>query len=578
MAWYEHFRGNSPTGERQLVQGTALRLLNLIVGLVPVIFGWWAIFAVAENRHSDPKFWWYVGGVLALSLAAELVLSYIGQMLCYKGGYTVVVAFRRRIADHLRNLPLGFFAKNRMGEINAVLTDDVKKAEDYFTHFFVELVLSVALCLVILAVIIAIDYRLALSLVVLLPLGALILARFARVFARLVGEQLERYRDLSARLVEYAFGIKTLRVFHRYDVLAEPLRKRLAAIRAASMPIESAGGIGVLSFRLLAELGLALMFWLAAELYSDSASPVAAWVLVLLLAFRYAFGILEASEFYASGRMVEKSGQNLAAVLEHPVFSTSTGGEPPAAITRSADLLEVKGVSFSYTAGQNALTDVSLAIPEGTITAIVGPSGSGKSTLLSLLSGFYQPSEGRVLLAGKDYAALGADQIYEQLGVVFQDSFIFDGTVAANVKLGRPEASHDEVVAACEAALCAEFIAGLPEGYETMLGEDGSRLSGGERQRLAIARMMIKNPAIIIVDEMTAQLDPINQFQVQNALSHLARGKTVIMVAHRLHTTKAADQIAVMDKGRIVQLGRHDELLAVDDLYRRLWQSQTGAD
>lgn len=578
MAWYEHFRGNSPTGERQLVQGTALRLLNLIVGLVPVIFGWWAIFAVAENRHSDPEFWWYVGGVLALCLAAELALSYIGQMLCYKGGYTVVVAFRRRIADHLRNLPLGFFAKNRMGEINAVLTDDVKKAEDYFTHFFVELVLSVALCLVILVIIIAIDYRLALSLVVLLPLGALILARFARVFARLVGEQLARYRDLSARLVEYALGIKTLRVFHRYDVLAEPLRKRLAAIRAASMPIESAGGIGVLSFRLLAELGLALMFWLAAELYSDGASPVAAWVLVLLLAFRYAFGILEASEFYASGRMVEKSGQNLAAVLEHPVFSTSTGGEPPATITRGADLLEVKGVSFSYTAGQNALTDVSLAIPEGTITAIVGPSGSGKSTLLSLLSGFYQPSEGLVLLAGKDYAALGADQIYEQLGVVFQDSFIFDGTVAANVKLGRPEASHDEVVAACEAALCAEFIAGLPEGYETMLGEDGSRLSGGERQRLAIARMMIKNPAIIIVDEMTAQLDPINQFQVQNALSRLARGKTVIMVAHRLHTTKAADQIAVMDKGRIVQLGRHDELLAVDDLYRRLWQSQTGAD
>lgn len=575
MAWYQHFRGNSEQGERQLIKGAGLRLLNLIVGLVPIVFGWWAIFAVVDNRQSDPYFWWYVGGVLAVSLLMEIALSYAGQMLCYRGGYAVVVAFRRRIADHLRNLPLGYFAKNRMGEINAVLTDDVKKAEDYFTHFFVELILAVALCLVILALIVAIDYRLALSLLVLLPLGALILSRFARVFARLIGQQFERLRDLSARLIEYALGIKTLRVFHRYDLLAEPLRQRLAAIRAASMPIESAGGIGVQSFRLSAELGLALMFWLAAELYTEGETPVAPWVLVLLLAFRYAYSIIEASEFYAFGRMVENSGQNLAAVLEQPAFSASKDGEPPAAKPKGA-AIEVQGVSFSYGEGKNALTDVSLAIPEGSITAIVGPSGSGKSTLLSLLSCFYKPSAGRITMGGQDYEALGADAIYEQLGVVFQDSFIFDGTVSANVKLGRPEASHDEVVAACEAALCADFIAGLPEGYDTMLGENGSRLSGGERQRLAIARMMVKNPAIIIVDEMTAQLDPINQYQVQKALSHLAQGKTVIMVAHRLHTTKAADQIAVVDKGRIVQLGRHDELLAKDGLYRRLWQSQTG--
>lgn len=180
------------------------------------------------------------------------------------------------------------------------------------------------------------------------------------------------------------------------------------------------------------------------------------------------------------------------------------------------------------------------------------------------------------MLGGEDYEALGAEAIYEQLGVVFQDSFVFDGTLAENVKLGRPEATDKEVAAACEAALCADFIAAMPKGYATVLGEDGSRLSGGERQRLAIARMMIKNPGIIIVDEMTAQLDPINQYKAQQALSRLAQGKTVIMVAHRLHTIKAADQIAVMDQGRLVQLGRHEALLAEDGLYRGLWQSQTG--
>lgn len=578
MAWQRKFLGVSKVGDQQSLLGLALRLVDMLLGLVPVVLGWWAIFTIHKGEASD-DFWLIIVGVLAASLILQLAASYGGQWLCFSGGYHIVLAYRKRAANHLRKLPLGYFSGQRMGETTALMTDDVKKAEDFFTHFLADLILHIILGAVLLVAMLALDLKLGLAVICLVPLGTIVLLKFVKAFARMHSQQLGRYKDLAARLVEFALGAETLRVFHRFAFITEPLLAKVQTIKNASMPIERTGGIGVQVFRLTTELGLAVLFAVSASALAEATPEEAPrWILLLLVAYFFTHTLVEATLFYAIGKMTDSSGERLVALMAEPPFSLADPAagktSPSPSTNHNPPAIEVANVSFSYPGSDFGLGDVSLTIPEGSVTAIVGPSGSGKSTLLGIISGFYKPLAGQVNLGGVPYAELGAEGIYEQLGVVFQDSFVFAGTIADNIRLGKTDATMAEVEAACQAALCHDFISQLPDGYATPIGEDGLRLSGGERQRLAIARMMVKNPKIILVDEMTAQLDPINQHDAQRALSRLARGKTVAMVAHRLHTTKTADQIAVMDAGRLVQLGGHEELLAQDGLYKQLWSIQ----
>lgn len=574
MAWQKVFRNQSPEGNRQVVKGLVLRLLEMAVGLVPLILGWWALFAIQEGRFVASKHWPIIIIVLVTCLVVQLALSYYGQMLCFTGGYNIVVSFRRKASEHLRKLPVGFFQEKRVGELNALLTDDMKKSEDFFTHFLAELLLAVGFCLVLGMALAILDYRLAIGVVCLMPLGLLVLRRYFRQFVVLYRDQLERLSEVSARLVEFTHSIKTLRIYNRMAVLADPLVAKISDIRSSSMKIEAVGGLGILAFRMSTELGIAVMLWAASVLWLGDNIQTPSWVLFFLLSYLFVQQVVDASTFYGYSRSANPSGEKLANLMALPAFAPLLKEQEQRRQTFAQLDIALNNVSFSYPGTGKILADISLAIPAGTTTAIVGPSGCGKSTLLNLLSCFHLPDSGDITLGGVPYRDIGADRIYEQLGVVFQDSFVFDGTVADNIRLGKGNASTDDIVAACQSALCHDFITKLPQGYDTPLGEGGARLSGGERQRLAIARMMVKKPSIILADEMTAQLDPINQYHLQVALSRLSQGKTLVMVAHRLHTIMTADQILVLEKGRLVQRGSHDTLLGEDGLYRKMWSAQ----
>lgn len=235
-----------------------------------------------------------------------------------------------------------------------------------------------------------------------------------------------------------------------------------------------------------------------------------------------------------------------------------------------------EGVGFRYdTSAEWVLRDVSFRAPQGRIVAVVGPSGGGKSTLLHLLARFFDPQEGRITLGGVDLRDLGPDRLYDHLSFVFQDVQLFDGSVLENVRIGRPDATDAEVMAACRAARCDEFIRRLPQGYETPIGENGQRLSGGQRQRLSIARALLKDAPVLLLDEATASVDPEAQHEIQEAISRLIKGRTVIVIAHRLHTIQHADQILLLAQGRIIERGSHDELLRAGGLYRDMWALQT---
>lgn len=557
----------SASGRRQFLRGIVLRTLAQLFAVLPFFIAWLALRELQPGV--DGQIWGWLWGGLAVCLLAQLLLSHFGQLDCFLGSYALMSKYRQALADHLRRLPLGWFQQHRIGSTSALLTDQVRRVEDIFSHILPEVVLGLATPLLFALLLLAVDPLLTLALFATLIPGVVLLWLMTHFLLRGVREQGQRFAIASGLLVEFVSGIKTLRLFNRQDAMLKRLDETFGDIRRASMGMEMWGGGGVLLFRLLTEGGLVVMFITAALLWQQGTLDPATWLLFVLVGYKVINPLLDAAMWFTLLRVMRQSATKLEELLHQPTQAEEGDGSIP-----SDNTLRFAHVSFGYDKERRVVDDVTFDVPQGSVTALVGPSGSGKSTLLNLLGGFWSPQAGEITLGGVALDKLGARALYQRIGYVMQDVQLFDGSVLDNVRIGNPQASDEQVMAACRNACCDEFVRLLPEGYYTQLGEGAQRLSGGERQRLSIARMMLKDPAIIILDEATALLDPLSQAQVQLALTRLARGKTVVMIAHRLRTVEFASQILVLDGGRIVEQGTHEQLLAEQRLYSRLWQAQ----
>lgn len=565
MSLFNHMLAQPSSGRLKLVSGMLCRLMAQLFMVFPFFIAWWAINRV--QQHADSSFWWLLGLSLVSCLAAQLFFSWQGQLRCFLGSYQLMMGLRQESASRLRHLPLGYFRQHRLGTTSALLTDAMRRVEEIFSHLLPEVVISLCTALLFLIALAFINVPLTLALVATLPLGVLALWGMSRLLLRGTQQQGTRMVTVSAMLIEFISGIRTLRLFNRYQGKLEQLDEQFDAIRRASMGIEAWGGGGVQVFRFLTECGLVVLFITAGWLFTADTLSFTTWLLFVLVAYKVIDPLLEAAAYFTLLRVMQQSAARINDLLHQPIMP-----EQGIAELGEANSVAFDHVSFSYEADA-VLKGISFNAAEGSVTAIVGPSGSGKSTLLHLLGGFWSHQSGEIYLGGVALSQLGSDQIFSRIGYVFQDVQLFDGSVMDNVRIGRPHASDEEVIAACQAACCDDFIARLPEGYATSLGESAQRLSGGERQRLSIARMMLKDPPIIVLDEATALLDPLSQAQIQQALTRLAQNKTVLMVAHRLRTIEFADQILVLDKGEIVQRGTHQQLHKVNGLYQQLWQA-----
>lgn len=506
---------------------------------------------------------WSSLGVIVVSLIITIAINMKSTMLQTRAGYRACANKRIEIAEHLRYLPMGWFNDNSLGEVTSVTTNTMENMANVATRVVMITTRGFLTSGIIAVMIFVFDWRMGL-----ITLAGLILF-FAVNSAMQKKEQSLAQRKFNAderlvtKVLEYVQGIAEVKNFDLTGDSTTQVHAAVEEARKASFGMELPSVLFMLAQFIVNKLTGIAVCTAAIAFYFGGTMELANCLLMLICSF-ILFEQLDSAGSYSSlFRSIDIGVDKANSILN--VEAMDIDGEE---ISPESEDIALSHVDFSYDS-KPILRDVSLKIPEKTTVAIVGPSGSGKTTLCNLMARFWDVQSGSVTLGGHDVREYSYDSLIKNFSFVFQRTYLFSDTIANNIRFGKPNASMDEVKAAAKKARCYDFIMALPDGFDTVIGEGGATLSGGERQRISIARAIMKDAPIIILDEATANVDPENEKELMEAVAELTHNKTVIMIAHRLKTVRSADKIFVVDRGEIVQQGTHDELVAVDGLYRR---------
>ena len=468
---------------------------------------------------------------------------------------------RTQIGDRMRYLPMGYFNENSLGDIASTMTNTLDDVQNAGGQVYMNVISGFVFSAIVAVMLVFFDWRLGLVVVATIAVFLLVNAWMQRAARNVSGRRVAAQSAIVGAVLEYVQGMSVVRAFSLTGDAERRLDAAISECERMNVAIE------------LRFMGFAILQALVTKTSSVAMCLASAWFwiqgtmdagvcLVAIVASFMVYGKLEASGLFASLlRQIDICMDKVNDMIATPAMSEGAG----VSCARNLDI-EVQDVSFGY--GDRTVIDrVSLAIPQNTTCAIVGPSGSGKTTLTQLIARFWDVDQGRITLGGTDVRDWKVDDLLANFSMVFQGVYLFDDTVENNIRFGRPNASRAEVEEAARKACCHEFIERLPQGYETRLGEGGATVSGGERQRISIARAILKDAPIVILDEATANVDPENERDLQRAVEALTRNRTVIMIAHRLKTVRNADQIIVLDRGRVAQRGTHDELIRQRGIY-----------
>ena len=518
------------------------------------------------------------GWIAFLGLVGGLILLYAALMASHVAAFRILYGLRVRLSEHIGRLPLGYLNGTSTGAIKKTMEQNIEKIENFIAHTIPDMVNVVATVVLMFAIFFSLDGWLAAVGLAVIAVSVILqfsnfMGKKAQEFNRIYFDAQER---MAAAAVQYVRGMPVVKIFGQSVRAFRQFNAEIEAYKTYALKVCDTYQPGMVAFTVLLN-SLVTFFFPSGILLVGDIALAAVWLFFIVMGPGVASPVYKLMYLGGGTREINEGVVRLGRIFDRrPVPEPAEPRDP------TTYDIEFRHVGFSYSneaeaTRTEALRDISFTARQGEITALVGPSGSGKSTVANLIPRFWDVGQGEIRIGGIDIREIATERLMDIVSFVFQETFLFYDTLYENIRTGRPDATHEEVVAAAKAAQCHEFIERLPDGYATRIGDRGVYLSGGEAQRVCVARAILKNAPVLVLDEATAFADPENEWKMQQALQHLIRDKTVIIIAHRLSSIVAAQQILVLRQGQLVQSGRHEVLSKTDGVYKKMWDAYTDA-
>lgn len=573
MSWVSIIFSFAAQCKGKIIMSVICAIISVVSGVVP----YWSVYQIITIFINGPvlmaEVWkWCFVGVGAYVL--RFVFYGVSTSLSHISAYTILENIRLSIAEHLMKAPLGTVIGESAGKLKSILVDRVETIELPLAHMIPECISNLLLPVGVFIYLVSIDWRMALAMLITIPFALIAFAILMKNFNKQYANYMDSSNYVNGVIVEYVEGIEVIKAFNQSSSSYEKYTKAVQSFKDYTLKwYRSTWKVmnfisAVLPSTLLGTLPIGLILYRSGSLTPQDLT------ICLILSMGIVGPLMNFTTYINEAKTVEYAVNEVYKLLQ-----TEALHEVNQEVSVSDHTIELADVSFSYDAksDRKALSHIDLIVPAGKFTALVGPSGGGKSTIARLITRFWDVQSGTIKIGGVNIKEISLSQLADIVSFVTQDNFLFNCSLKENIRFGNPKATDDEVYAAAKAACCDDFIQKLENGYDTEAGDAGNRLSGGEKQRIAIARMILKNAPIVILDEATAFTDQENEEKIQQSIAALTKGKTLLVIAHRLSTVKNADQIIVLENGMVNSVGTHEKLLSDGGLYKAMWDAHIGA-